>query len=85
MQHVTVLKDHPHHFTKYEEGKGIKTSILKLFSKLGKTWKCNLSFSKVPISHLFMNLEKLGNLNSPRSTFQNPNNKFMDELRKLMS
>ena len=33
MPHVIVLKDHPHHLTKYE-GKGIKISIFKLFSEL---------------------------------------------------
>ena len=51
MPHVTVLKDHPHHLTKYE-GKGTKISIFKLFSELGKIWKCNLGFSKIPISYL---------------------------------
>ena len=38
MLHVTVLKDHPYHLTKYE-GKGTKISILKLFNELGKIWK----------------------------------------------
>ena len=52
-----VLKDHPHHLTKYE-GKGTKISIFKLFSELGKIWKCNLGFSKIPISHLFYELGK---------------------------
>ena len=33
----------------------------------------------------FMNWEKLGNIHSPRPTFQNPNVEFMDELGKLMS
>ena len=84
MPHVIVLKDHPQHLTKYE-GKGSKISIVKLFSELGKIWKCNLSFSKIPISHLFMNCEKLGNIHSPRPRFQNPNVKFMDELGKVMS
>ena len=56
MPHVIVLKDHPHHLTKYE-GKGTKISIFKLFSELGKIWKCNLGFSKIPISHLFYELE----------------------------
>ena len=38
-----MLKDHPkpHHLTKYEV-KGTKISIFKLFSELGKLWKCNL-------------------------------------------
>ena len=84
MPHVIVLKDHPHYLTKYE-GKGTKISIFKLFNELGKIWKCNLRFSKIPISHSFMNLEKLGNIHSPRPTFQNPNVEFMDELGKLMS
>ena len=53
-----VLKGHPHHLTKYE-GKGTKTSFLKLFSELGmKIWKCNLGFSKIPISNLFYELGK---------------------------
>ena len=53
MPHV-VLKDHPDHLAKYE-GKGTKISIIKLFSELGKIWKCNLGFSK--ISHVFYELE----------------------------
>ena len=48
MPHVIVLKSHPHHLTRYE-GKGTKISIFKLFSESGKIWKCNLSFSKIPI------------------------------------
>ena len=84
MPHVIVLKDHPHHLTKYE-GKGTKISIFKLFSKLRKIWKCNLSFSKIPISHFFKSLEKLGNIHSLRPTFQNPNVEFMGELGKCMS
>ena len=84
MPHVIVMKDHPYHLTKYE-GKGTNISISKLFNELGKIWKCNLNFSKIPISHLFMNWEKLGNIHSPRPTFQNPNVEFMDELGKLMS
>ena len=69
--HVIVLKDHPHphYLTKYE-GKGTKISIFKLFSELGKIWKCNLGFSKIPISHLFfMNWKKLRNILSPKPTF----------------
>ena len=65
MPHVTVLKDHPHHLTKYE-GKGTKISIFKLYIELGKIWKYNLGFSKIPISISFMNWEKLGNIHSPR-------------------
>ena len=61
MPHVILLKDHPHHLTKYE-GKGAKISIFKLFTELGTFWKCNLCFSKIPISRLFLwigkNLEK---------------------------
>ena len=57
MPHVIILKDHPHHLTKYE-GKGTKISIFKLFSELGKIWKCSLSFSVIPISHLFHELGK---------------------------
>ena len=43
--------------TKYE-GKGTRISILKLFNELGKIWKCNLGFSKIPIFHLFYELGK---------------------------
>ena len=75
MPHVIVLKDK----------KRAKILIFKLFSGLGKIWKCNLSFSKIPISHLFMNREKLGNIHSPRPTFENPNVEFIDELGKRMS
>ena len=77
--YVIVLKDHPHHLTKYK-GKGTKILILKLFTELGKIWKCNLGFSKMPISHLFC--EKVGNIHSPRPTFQNPNVESMDEFGK---
>ena len=59
---------HSHHLTKYE-GKGTKISIFKLFSELGKIWKCNLGFSKnsnfpslltgYQILNLWMNWEKL--------------------------
>ena len=31
-----------------------------------------------------MNCEKLGNIRSPRPTFQNPNFESMDELEKVM-
>ena len=54
MPHVIVPKDHPHDLNKYE-GKGTKILIFKLFNELGKIWKCNLSFSEIPIFHLFMN------------------------------
>ena len=87
MPHVIVLKNHPHYWTKYE-GKGTKVSIFKIFSELVKIWKCNLSFSKIPVPHLFTNREKLGKTwlccYSPRPTFQKPNVEFMDELGKLM-
>ena len=82
MPHVIERKDHPHYLTKYE-GKGTKISIFKIFNELGKIWKCDLSFSKIPISHLFMNWEKYGNIHSPIPTFQNPNVEFMDELENL--
>ena len=50
--YVIELKDHPHYLANYE-GKGTKNSTFKLFSALGKIWKYNLSFSKIPICHLF--------------------------------
>ena len=59
-------------------------NISKLFNELGKIWKCNLNFSKIPISHLFMNWEKLGKIHSPRPTFQNTNVEFMDGLEYLI-
>ena len=37
---LVVLKDHPHHLTKYED-KGTKISIFKLFSELGKFESAN--------------------------------------------
>ena len=76
--HRTKGHPQPHHLTKYE-GKGTKIAIFKLFSELGKIWKCDLGFSKIPISHLFYELH------SPRPTFQSPNAESMDELGKLMS
>ena len=84
MPHVIILKDHPHLVTK-DEGKRRKVLIFKLFRKLGKIWKCNLSFSKIPFSHFFYELGKLGNIHSPRPTFQNPHVEFVDELGKPMS
>ena len=69
MPHVIKLKDRPHHVTKYE-GNRTKISIFKLFSELGKIWKYNLNFSKIPISLSFMNWEKLGNIHSPRTIFK---------------
>ena len=51
-----LLSNHPHHLRKCES-KGIKISIFKLFSELGKTWKCNLGFSNISISHLFYELK----------------------------
>ena len=58
MPHVILLKDYPHHLTIYENN-GTKISPFKLFSELGKIWKCNLGFSKIPISNLLIgkNLE----------------------------
>ena len=50
------LQVHPHHLTKYKDME-TKISIFKLFSELGKIWKCNLGFSKIPISDLFCELE----------------------------
>ena len=66
MPHVIELKYHPHHLTKYE-GKGTKISIFKLFSELGKIWKCNLSFSKIPISHLFYESGKTWKYTQPQT------------------
>ena len=62
-----------------------KILIFKVFNELGKIWKCNLGFSKIQIFLSLMNQEKLGSINSPRPTFQNPNFKSMDELGKVMS
>ena len=66
MPHVIVLKDHPHHLTKYE-GKGTKTSIFKLFSELRKIWICNSDFSKIPISHLFYESGKTWKYTQPQN------------------
>ena len=76
-----VLKDYPHHLTKYDS----KILIFKLFNELGKIWKCDLGFSKIQIFLSLMNQEKLGSIHCPRPTFQNPNFKSMDELGKVMS
>ena len=62
-----------------------KILIFKVFNELRKIWKCNLGFSKIQIFLSLMNQEKLGSINSPRPTFQNPNFKSMDELGKVMS
>ena len=62
---LAVLKDHRHHLTNYE-GKGKKISIFKLFSELGKIWKCNLGFSKFPIFYLFYELGKTWKYTQPK-------------------
>ena len=68
MPHMIVLKEHrqAQHLTKYE-GKGTKISIFKLFSKLGNIWKCNLGFSRIPISHLFYELGKTWKYTEPQT------------------
>ena len=84
MRHV-VLKNHPQQLTEYE-GKGTKISICKLFSELGKIWKCNLRFSKIQFSHLFYALGKTRKYtHSPRPTYQNQHFESIDELGKVMS
>ena len=80
MLHVNVLKDHSHQLTKYE-GKRAKISIFKLFND----WEKFRLFKNPNFPSLFMNWERLENIHSPRSTFQNPNVESMDELGKLMS
>ena len=66
MPHV-ILKDYPYHLSKYE-GKGTsRIPILKLFSKLGKTWKCSLGFSKIPNFYLFYELGKTWKYTQPKT------------------
>ena len=36
-----------------------KAQFSNFFSELGKIWKCNLGFSKIPIPHLFYELGKI--------------------------
>ena len=79
-----VLKDHPHHLTKYEE-KGTKISIFKLFGELKKIWKCNLGFSQIPISHLFYELGKTWKYTQPQTNISKSKVESRDELRKLLS
>ena len=56
------------------------------FSMIGKNFEVQSRLFKNPnFPSLFMNWERLGNIHSPRSTFQNPNVESMDELGKLMS
>ena len=71
--------------TKYE-GKRQKSQFLNfVVMKWGKFGKAIQAFQKFQFPISFMNWEKLGNIHSPRPTFQNPNVEFMDELGKLMS
>ena len=58
MPHVIVLKDHPPHLTRYE-GKGTKISVFKLFSELGKNWKCNLYAFQKSQFPIFLWIEKI--------------------------
>ena len=60
-----------HHMTKYE-GKGTKISIFKLFNELGKIWKCNIGFSKIPISHLLWIGKSLEIYRAPNQHFKIP-------------
>ena len=85
MSHV-VLKDYPHHLTKYEGKVTSKIPIFKLFSGFGKNLKCSLSYETSKFSIFFMNWKKkLESVCSPRPTFKNPNIKSIDELGKVMS
>ena len=71
--------------TKYE-GKRQKSQFFKLCSdEVGKIWKSNLGFSKIPISHLFYELGKTWKYTQSQNNFQNANVEFMAELGKLMS
>ena len=65
-----VLKDRPHHLTNYKY-KGTKISIFNLFSELGKICKCNVGFSKIPISHLFYGLGKTWKYTQPQTNISN--------------
>ena len=68
-------------FTSYTS----KGSISRLFSELGKIWKCSLGYAKIPIFHIsFMNLKNVGSIYSQRPRFQNPNFEKMDKLGKFM-
>ena len=49
------------------EGKETKILIFKLFSELGEIWKCNLGFSKIPISHLLYELGKTWKYTQPKT------------------
>ena len=70
--HVIILKDHhPHHLTKYES-KGTKISVFKFFSELWIIWKCNLTFSKMLISHLFYELGKTWKYTQPQTNISKP-------------
>ena len=63
-----VLKDYPHHLTKYEENKGTsKIPIFKLFNEMRKIWKCSLGFSRIPIFHLFYELGKTWKYTQPKN------------------
>ena len=75
MPHVIVLKDYPHHLTKYES-KVTKISIFKLFSEMGKYWKCN--FSEIPISHVFYELGKTW-----KYSYATPNQHFKIQMLNL--
>ena len=85
MSHV-VLKDYPHHLTKYED-KRTKISSFKLLL-IGENLEVQTRlFKKISIFHLFYELQKTWKytVHSPRSTFQNPNFESTFELQKVMS
>ena len=56
---------------------------LETFQWIGENLEMQFKKSQFPI--FFMNWEEVGNIHSPRPTFQNPNVESMDELEKLMS
>ena len=64
---LVVLKDYPLHLTKYESKGTSKIPIFRLYSELGKIWKCSLAFSKTRISHPFYELGKTRKYTQPKN------------------
>ena len=52
----------------------VQKSQFKLFSELGKIWKCHIGFSKI---------QNFGSIHSPRPTFQDANFESIDKLGKV--
>ena len=67
------------------KGQGDKNLSFQTFKWIGENSEIQSRLFRKPNFPSLMKWEKLGNIHSPRKTFQNPNVESMHELRKLRS